>query len=123
MGEQLLNAAMMNGRSPQIKKPPSDRANPKHIMSVDKRCLSCSGQAPIVLQAFKIACLRYNASNVEHDGKEFSRLELMEQMNDSIKKASGKWLSGPEVKKQTNNLVKKPSKEQDGSNTARRGSS
>uniref|UniRef100_A0A7S0F9Q2 Uncharacterized protein n=1 Tax=Pyrodinium bahamense TaxID=73915 RepID=A0A7S0F9Q2_9DINO len=57
------------------------------IMSVDQRCLSCSGQARTVLSAFKIACLQYNPSPVSWEDKEHSRVELLDRAEKLLEKA------------------------------------
>jgi len=49
------------------------------VVRVDTRCLSCSGQAPLVLSAFKMACLQYAPSPVEHDGSQHDRNDLLQQ--------------------------------------------
>ena len=49
----------------------------KGSVSLDMRCLSCSGQsAPQVLQLYKVACLNYNPSQVVYRNNEFSRTQV-----------------------------------------------
>eukprot|EP00913_Durusdinium_trenchii_P032513 g30439.t1 len=38
---------------------PNKTSKQKPVVRVDNRCVSCSGQAPLVLAAFKMACLHY----------------------------------------------------------------
>jgi len=62
--------------------------NPQEpVVRVDNRCLSCSGQAPLVLSAFKMACLQYAPSPVDHDGRPFDRGELLDQRQRLLKRA------------------------------------
>ena len=46
-------------------------------ISLDKQCLTCSGQTSIVLSAFKIACLTYQPSPLHYRGNTFSRQGLI----------------------------------------------
>ena len=50
----------------------------KQVISIDKQCLSCTGQASVVLTAFKIACLAYSPSPVYYKDSVFTRKELIE---------------------------------------------
>lgn len=50
----------------------------KSIISIEKQCLSCTGQASVVLTAFKIACLAYSPSLVTYRDTVFSRKELID---------------------------------------------
>lgn len=62
--------------------------NPQEpVVRVDQRCLSCSGQAPLVLSAFKLACLQYAPSAVEHDGSQYDRGELLQQRHNLLQGA------------------------------------
>jgi len=47
------------------------------VVSLDKRCLSCSNSSATVLAGFKMACLHYAASPVTYDDRPHSRLELI----------------------------------------------
>ena len=40
---------------------------------LDQKCLSCSQQVPLVLQAFKMACLAYLPGQVKFGSKKYSR--------------------------------------------------
>lgn len=46
------------------------------IVVPDKKCLSCSGNKQVIMQAFKLACLAYVPSNVLYRGKVLSRGEM-----------------------------------------------
>lgn len=50
---------------------------PGEVMSVDTRCISCSGQAPTVMSAFKMACLKYSPSPVEYEMQTHNRQDLI----------------------------------------------
>jgi len=52
---------------------------PQEVVRVDNRCLSCSGQAPFVLAHFKMACLHWQPSPVDHDGKHHDRTDLLQR--------------------------------------------
>merc|ERR1712176_673495 len=65
------------------------------VVRVDNRCLSCSGQAPLVLSAFKMACLQYSPSPVEHGGSHFDRGDLLSQRHSLLEGAHGALLEGP----------------------------
>jgi len=47
-------------------------------ISLDKQCISCSGQVNMITSAFKIACLAYTPSLVAYKENTFQRLELLE---------------------------------------------
>mmetsp|Transcript_22617 Transcript_22617/g.52740 ORF Transcript_22617/g.52740 Transcript_22617/m.52740 type:complete len:654 (+) Transcript_22617:78-2039(+) len=57
------------------------------IMRVDDRCIACSGQAPFVLSAFKLACLHYTPSRVPHAGQSHDRVELLDERRDLLARA------------------------------------
>ena len=46
-------------------------------VKLQKRCLSCSGNSSIVLNAFKIACLAYNPGTVGYRGQIYTREFLL----------------------------------------------
>lgn len=55
--------------------------NTNAYVSLDKQCLTCSGQSSVVMKAFKIACLAYKPSPVnfpEKSSKTYSRLDLID---------------------------------------------
>jgi len=47
------------------------------VITVDQRCLSCSGQAESVLAGFKMACLQYAPGPVSFSKKVFARGDLL----------------------------------------------
>ncbi|CAD7941316.1 unnamed protein product [Amoebophrya sp. A25] len=53
-------------------------AGNKAAVSIDPRCLACSGQASQVLQGFKMACLHYVPSHVRWHRQDYSRRELLQ---------------------------------------------
>lgn len=55
-----------------------NKGQTKSIISLDKQCLTCTGQASVVITAFKIACLAYTPSSVTYKENVFSRKELLE---------------------------------------------
>ena len=55
-----------------------NKGQTKPIISLDKQCLTCTGQASVVITAFKIACLAYTPSSVTYKENTFSRKELLE---------------------------------------------
>jgi len=52
--------------------------NQYNVVSVDKNCHSCTNPQAIVLSAFKMACLSYNPSNVNHNNSLYRREDLHE---------------------------------------------
>jgi hypothetical protein len=70
----------------------------QQIVNVDQRCLSCSGQAPNVLSAFKMACLQYNPSPVTFEETELNRLDILNKIDGTLKRAQSQYSSGPNRK-------------------------
>merc|ERR1719421_182559 len=68
----------------------------QQVVSVDNRCLSCSGQTATVLAGFKIACLQYAPGQVKYDSKDFDRSELLNMRNDLVEQAHEALINGPE---------------------------
>jgi len=63
-----------------------DGTNP--YVTLDKQCLTCSGQSSVVLKAFKIACLTYKPNLVtlsERMMKSYSRLDLINLKGNMLK--------------------------------------
>lgn len=58
------------------------------VMTVDNRCLSCSGQSSQVLAGFKIACLQYRPTPVEYKSQTWERCELLEYRKQILTQAS-----------------------------------
>jgi len=65
----------------------SPRKKGAPVINVDTRCLSCSGQAPTVMTAFKMACLQYTPSTILYHGKEYERNDLLQHKEALVKKA------------------------------------
>jgi hypothetical protein len=65
------------------------------IVSVDTRCLSCSGQAPLVMAAFKMACLQYTPSKVEYQAQAYDRQELLQHRQTLLRRAYDALRTGP----------------------------
>jgi len=51
--------------------------NAAGIIKIDNACYSCSGQNPVVLKAFKVACLGYFPTNVKYQNDVYSRFTLL----------------------------------------------
>lgn len=71
------------------------RSIDKPVIRVDNRCVSCSGQAPLVLAAFKMACLHYAPSPVEHAGQQHDRWELLGLRQKLLSEAQHALVQGP----------------------------
>eukprot|EP00811_Abedinium_folium_P024911 NODE_3505_length_2026_cov_7.953660.p1 GENE.NODE_3505_length_2026_cov_7.953660~~NODE_3505_length_2026_cov_7.953660.p1 ORF type:complete len:575 (-),score=100.36 NODE_3505_length_2026_cov_7.953660:181-1905(-) len=57
------------------------------VVSIDKRCLSCSGSAATQLAGFKMACLQYTPTPVEYGQEVYVRSELINLQLDLLKQA------------------------------------
>mmetsp|Transcript_113847 Transcript_113847/g.179177 ORF Transcript_113847/g.179177 Transcript_113847/m.179177 type:complete len:518 (-) Transcript_113847:214-1767(-) len=71
------------------------------VVRVDGRCLSCSGQAPLVLSAFKMACLQYAPSPVDFEGVQHDRAELLQRRHNLLAKCRQAIQAGPDGSLQT----------------------
>lgn len=49
----------------------------KPVISMDKNCMSCTGEKPIIQSLFKMACLAYTPSPIIYSSQEFARKELI----------------------------------------------
>ncbi|CAI2379536.1 unnamed protein product [Moneuplotes crassus] len=47
-----------------------------NLVKLERECVSCTNQSPIILSAFKMACLAYIPSKVRYNQKEYERKEL-----------------------------------------------
>jgi len=65
------------------------------VISVDNRCLSCSGQAQHVLSGFKMACLQYAPGPVSFAKKLYKREELLELRHRLLEQAQEQIQYGP----------------------------
>eukprot|EP00347_Sterkiella_histriomuscorum_P014958 403358851 len=61
--------------------------NEKPIVTLDKQCLSCSGQSSIVINAFKMACLSYQPQPITYQNVTSSRESLFTQTQGILEKA------------------------------------
>ena len=69
-------------------KPSRGRTTPnamnKTSISLDKQCISCSGQVNMITSAFKLACLAYTPSLVTYHENIYPRMELLEMQKKII---------------------------------------
>jgi len=65
------------------------------VISVDNRCLSCSGQAQHVLSGFKMACLQYAPGPVSFSKKLYKQDELLELRQALLDQAQEQLAQGP----------------------------
>ena len=49
----------------------------KQYISLKADCMSCSGQNPVVMTAFKMACLNYSPSSIKYRHRTYSRKQLI----------------------------------------------
>eukprot|EP00927_Polykrikos_kofoidii_P011216 TRINITY_DN14737_c0_g1_i1.p1 TRINITY_DN14737_c0_g1~~TRINITY_DN14737_c0_g1_i1.p1 ORF type:complete len:577 (-),score=124.68 TRINITY_DN14737_c0_g1_i1:127-1857(-) len=57
------------------------------VLSLDSRCLSCSGNVGATLAGFKLACLNYSPSSVEFERAIYTREELLNMQMDLLDQA------------------------------------
>jgi len=93
-------------------KPKKGKQN-QPIVSVDTRCLSCSGQAPLVMSAFKMACLQYTPSKVDYQTQAYDRHDLLQHRQTLIRKAYDALRSGPAPEQAKNMLDLVPGETKD----------
>jgi len=65
------------------------------VVSLDNRCLSCSGQGQTVLSGFKIACLQYAPGPVTYGKKNFVRCDLLDLRQRLLEQAHDALHGGP----------------------------
>lgn len=85
------------------------------VINVDTRCLSCSGQAPTVMTAFKMACLQYTPSQISYQGKEYDRGELLYHREVLIQRANEALAKGKRSQEKEGNEEGEPSSPHSGS--------
>merc|ERR1719265_2577563 len=83
------------------------------IVSVDTRCLSCSGQAPLVMAAFKMACLQYTPSKVEYQAQAYDRHDLLQHRQTLLRRAYDALRSGPAPEQAKDELDRSPGEVKD----------
>lgn len=66
------------------------------VVSLDTRCLSCSGSQATVLAGFKMACLQYQPGPVDYENKTYSRSELVRKRMELLTQARTSLL-GPQL--------------------------
>jgi chromosome segregation ATPase len=65
------------------------------VVSVDQRCLSCSGQAATVMAGFKVACLQYAPGPVMYQNRTFERKDLLGLRQQLLDQANEALQHGP----------------------------
>lgn len=83
------------GEKKRERRPSSAAAEDNDIVSVDQRCLSCSGQGNAVLSGFKMACLSYAPGAVAYGKKVYPRSELMQLRTQLLEQAYEALEHGP----------------------------
>jgi hypothetical protein len=64
-------------------------------LQLDQNCVSCENKnAPLIQQAFKMACLTYNPSQIRIDDQLFSREEILEISTGILEKLKKKLWTG-----------------------------
>jgi 23S rRNA U2552 (ribose-2'-O)-methylase RlmE/FtsJ len=73
------------------------------VVTLDKQCISCTNQTPVVLSAFKMACLAYAPTPISYMKQSLTRRELIEMqgqlLNSSWDKVSSHFKLDTEVLK------------------------
>lgn len=67
--ESIALMGYKEGKNPKTSKP---------VVTIEKQCLSCTGQSSIVLSAFKMACLAYSPSQVTYRDSTYTRKDLID---------------------------------------------
>merc|ERR1719265_54768 len=60
----------------------------RSVISIDNRCLSCSGTHNEILEGFKIACLNYTPGQVSYEKFSYDRSELMNIRQDLLSQSA-----------------------------------
>lgn len=84
---KLLTPRQTGGKFREGSGMSTPRSGVTPVMTIDNRCLSCSGSAATVLSGFKLACLEYAASPVEYQKATYSRAELIQLQMDLLRQA------------------------------------
>lgn len=71
------------------------RASSAPVISLDNRCMSCSGQARTLVSGFKMACLQYMPGPVHFDQVTWRRGELIGERERLLEQAVGMLSHGP----------------------------
>jgi len=64
------------------------------VVSMDMRCLSCSGSSTTVLAGFKLACLQYAPKPVEYKKTVYTRTDLIHQRTELLHQAKERLRGG-----------------------------
>jgi len=75
--------------------PVMSKRNQEPVVRVNQKCLSCSGQAPLVLSAFKMACLQYAPSPVPYEGNQHDRTDLLQRRHALLQRCRSNLNAGP----------------------------
>lgn len=59
----------------------------KMVVSLKPECVNCTGQNPILLTAFKMACLNYNPSNIKYRNHAYTRKHLIQMAGNFLKES------------------------------------
>jgi len=81
------------GRTPRGREMGDETRGP--VVSVDQRCLSCSGQAATVMAGFKVACLQYAPGPVMYQNRTFERKDLLDLRSQLLQQANEALQHGP----------------------------
>jgi len=73
----------------------SDGTGRGPVVSVDQRCISCSGQAATVMAGFKVACLQYAPGPVQYQNRTFERKDLLGLRQQLLDQANEALQNGP----------------------------
>eukprot|EP00927_Polykrikos_kofoidii_P077729 TRINITY_DN74646_c0_g1_i1.p1 TRINITY_DN74646_c0_g1~~TRINITY_DN74646_c0_g1_i1.p1 ORF type:complete len:691 (-),score=166.17 TRINITY_DN74646_c0_g1_i1:57-2129(-) len=83
-----------SGKSSRVQSPVGDDGSGP-VITVDQRCLSCSGHGKQVLAGFKIACLQYAPGPVTFAKRTYTRPELLEIRDRFLTQAAESLENGP----------------------------
>eukprot|EP00747_Dinoflagellata_sp_TGD_P165409 gnl/TRDRNA2_/TRDRNA2_186632_c0_seq1.p1 gnl/TRDRNA2_/TRDRNA2_186632_c0~~gnl/TRDRNA2_/TRDRNA2_186632_c0_seq1.p1 ORF type:complete len:648 (-),score=118.46 gnl/TRDRNA2_/TRDRNA2_186632_c0_seq1:114-2057(-) len=75
----------------------SDMGDGMPSVSIDNRCMSCSGQASTIVSGFKMACLQYTPGPVSYGKREYKRVELLDLRQSLLNQAYDALANGPEM--------------------------
>merc|ERR1719379_2491458 len=93
---EVIASTAPGGKKPIGGRAQTANSNPQEpVVRVNNKCLSCSGQAPLVLSAFKMACLQYAPSPVEYEGNAHDRGDLLSRRHGLLQRCRGALNAGP----------------------------
>ncbi|CAG9313257.1 unnamed protein product [Blepharisma stoltei] len=85
--EEDREAIHLSGYSDSSQKPKTPSTKSRQIVSLKPECVSCTGQNPILLSAFKMACLNYSPSNIKYRNHSYSRKQLISMVGNFLKES------------------------------------